>query len=218
MMRGIRVFGVASAVTTGWGCIPYTVGGTAQPVPPREVASSMSLFFLPDGFDLRDEDSTSLPLYGLDGEARWGLNERADVGVRITTLSGVVVTYKHRLSANPDPSRPALAVLAGGGFVNAGEHLHVELSLLASGAEHRLVTPYGGVRGMQVVPIGRDAVSDTPTLGGFLGVRIGDRDLGVSPEIGVFYDKSALGVRDRNVIIVPAVTVHGRRLIEALFR
>jgi hypothetical protein len=60
-------------------------------------------------------------------------------------------------------------------------------------------------------------VHDDPTLGGFIGLRIGDDSLGVSPELGVFYDRSALGLRERNVIYVPALTVHGEALAR-LFR
>ena len=40
---------------------------------------------------------------------------------------------------------------------------------------------------MQVAPLGYRAVHDTPTAGGFLGLRIGSPDFGVSPEVGVYY-------------------------------
>jgi len=70
---------------------------------------------------------------------------------------------------------------------------------------------------MQVVPLSDGAVSDTPTLGAFLGIRIGSVGLGVTPEIGVFYDEPALATSpDRNVVLVPSITIHGRRLLRAL--
>jgi len=59
---------------------------------------------------------------------------------------------------------------------------------------------------MQVAPAHRKAVSDSPTIGGFLGLRIGNKDFFFSPEIGVFFDHSALGVRKNNMIFVPGVT------------
>ena len=39
-------------------------------------------------------------------------------------------------------------------------------------------------------------------------VRFGDVD--VSPELGVYYDKSALGIRPTNYIIVPGVSLTPR--------
>jgi hypothetical protein len=62
---------------------------------------------------------------------------------------------------------------------------------------------------MQVIPITKGAVHDSPTLGAVLGARIGSLTAGISPEIGVFYDHSALGLRKGNVLVVPAITVHG---------
>jgi hypothetical protein len=38
----------------------------------------------------------------------------------------------------------------------------------------------------------------------------------VSAEVGVFYDRSALGVRSSNVIVVPALVLHGSDLIKAI--
>jgi hypothetical protein len=70
---------------------------------------------------------------------------------------------------------------------------------------------------MQVAPLNADAVHDRPTLGAFFGVRIGSTDFGVSPEVGVFYDHSALGVRRGDLVVVPAISLHGQRLLE-IFR
>ena len=67
----------------------------------------------------------------------------------------------------------------------------------------------GGLRAMQVIPIDRGAVHDSPTLGGFLGARIGTLTAGISPELGIFYDHSALHLHKGNVLFVPAITVHG---------
>jgi hypothetical protein len=47
----------------------------------------------------------------------------------------------------------------------------------------------------------------------FLGLRVGTEQLRVSPEVGVYYDRSALGVRSRDVIVVLALVVHGSELI-----
>ncbi len=63
---------------------------------------------------------------------------------------------------------------------------------------------------MHVIPISSGAVRDTPTAGVFGGLklRISER-LSMSPELGVYRDdKSALELRDTNVIVVPSVTFH----------
>jgi hypothetical protein len=64
---------------------------------------------------------------------------------------------------------------------------------------------------MHVLPLNDIAVSDTPTLGLFGGVRLGSGRRGFSPELGIYYDRSALGLRSSNIIVVPSVTLHARR-------
>jgi hypothetical protein len=70
---------------------------------------------------------------------------------------------------------------------------------------------------MHVLPLTEEAVRDDPTVGVFAGFRIGTERLGVSPEIAVFHDRSALGLRDNDVIVVPSFTIHGTALLDALF-
>lgn len=151
----------------------------------------------------------SFPRYGTDAEVRFGLDERSDIGVRAPNFSGIVANYKRRLNGVSQAPGPAIAFMVGGGLVNWGEHLHLEATLITSGGENSSFTPYGGLRAMQVIPINRGAVHDSPTLGGFLGARIGTIQAGISPEIGVFYDHSALHLHKSNVLFVPAITIHG---------
>jgi hypothetical protein len=68
---------------------------------------------------------------------------------------------------------------------------------------------------MQVIPMSRNAVHDSPTAGGYIGMRLCFGDVDVSPELGVYYDRSALGVRSTNYIVVPGIslTPHTRRVI-----
>lgn len=193
-------------------CVPYAVGSTAQTVPEGEWSVSSSIFAIPNGIDGFD-DSTSHPVFGVDPEARLGIGEGLDVGLRLPSFSGAVVTLKKRLGDNTDTSRAAIAIVPGAGIVNAGYHAIVEFTVIASGRQRTTVTPYGGIRAMQVFPISRGSLNDSPSAGGFLGMRIGTRDLGISPEIGVFYDRSALDLRTSKVIFVPSVTVHGERLL-----
>jgi len=202
-------------------CIPYTVGTTAQPLPAGAHSTTMSTFVMPS-FGHLDSTHAASNL-AVDFERRWGLDKRSDVGLRATSASGLVVNYKRLISS--DHAVYDIAVMPGAGFVNLGQHAYFELTLVASKSEppqpttgrdttvRRTFIPYGGFRVMQVAPIAEGAVHDKPTAGGFIGARIGSRDFGISPEVGVFYDHSALGVRRGDLVIVPAVSVHGDRLI-----
>ncbi len=190
------------------GCIPLTVGSTARPVPEGDWASSTSLYVVPNSFHDSASDR-SLSRVGVDSEWRFGLDDRSDIGVRIPSASGVVANYKRRLNGASDARGAAVAMMVGGGFLNLGDHAHLEATLIASAEDNRRFTPYGGIRAMQVFPINRGAVHDSPTIGGFFGTRIGSLTAGISPEIGIFYDRSALGIRNGTLLIVPSITLHG---------
>ncbi len=204
---------LAAAIMTG--CLPYAVGSTARPVAPGEKQKSGSIYAIPGAVE-DESDSLSIPVKGADVEVRFGIDDRADFGIRIPSGSGIVVNYKRRLDGPSEDAGAALAIMAGGGFVNFGEHAMVELTLLASAPDRGRWTPYGGLRGMQVMPLSRHAVSDRPSVGGFFGVRFGKGDFGVSPELGIYHDPSALELRERHWLLIPSITVHGDRLMSAI--
>ena len=208
------------AATSLAGCIPYSVGSTARTVPAGQHTRSSTAFVIPNGFEAKG-DSTAATMPGLDTELRYGIDDRSDFGVRIPSWSGVVVNYKRRLDAKPAAAVAdtglAVSLLAGGGFVNWGQHAEGELSLLVSAREDRRAVPYGGLRVIQVVPLSSDVPSDRPTAGGFLGLRLGSGDATVTPELGIYYDHSALGIRRSDVIVVPSITFRGS-LLSSLFR
>jgi len=124
-------------------------------------------------------------------------------------LSGVVASYTRRLDGLTDKSGAATALMVGGGFVNFGQHTHLEATLIRSGDDARTMVPYGGLRALQVFPLSTAAPSDSPTLVGFGGLRFGEADAGISLELGVFYDRSALGMRRGDLVVAPSITVHG---------
>lgn len=196
-------------------CIPYSVGSTARTVPAGEHTRASTAFVIPNGFEVKG-DSTAATIPGVDTELRYGIDDRSDFGVRVPSWSGVVVNYKRRVDAKPAGAAAdtgvAVAVMAGGGFVNWGEHAEGELSLLVSAREDRRAVPYGGLRVIQVVPLSRGAPADRPTAGGFFGIRLGHSDAGITPEIAVYYDHSALGIRRGDLIIVPSITLRGDAL------
>jgi hypothetical protein len=196
------------ALTTG--CLPYTVGSTAHTVPQGQTTRSAIVYYIPDAIDLSG-DSIASPMRGSDLEMRYGLDDKSDLGFRVPAYSGAVFTYKRRVAGTSAPESPAVSVMAGGGFVNWGEHAESEVTLMASGRGGGIVTPYGGLRVMQVFPMSRSAVHDSPTAGGYVGVRLRFGDMDVTPELGVYHDKSALGVRSTSYIVVPGVSITRHR-------
>lgn len=192
-------------------CISYTVGTTARPVPQDKFQQNHSVYFIPNGIESVNEDDSvdaSVAYGSADWEGRWGLSDRSDLALRVPAASGAILTYKHMLNRVNDPERMAISTIVGTGIVNFGNHAFFEAGLIASGREDKHV-PYGGVRAMHVLPLNSTAVSDTPTVGFFGGVRMRmNSQFSLSPELGVYYDESALELRKRNIIFIPSITFH----------
>ncbi len=219
-MRRSNLVSILVSATLAAGCVPYAVGSTARTVPASEHTRTTTAFVIPNGFESKG-DSVAATIPGVDSEVRFGIDNKSDFGVRVPSWSGVVLNYKRRLDAVPVSAAAdtgvAVSVLVGGGMINWGQHAHLELSLLASGREDRRAVPYGGLRVMQVAPLSSTAPSDRPTAGAFLGWRIGSRDVGIAPEIGVFYDHSTLDIRRGDMIVVPSITFYGN-VLSSIFR
>ncbi len=205
----------ATTVILLTGCLPYTVASTARPAARGEIQQTGTLYAIPGAVE-SEYDSLSVPMRGADIEIRYGLDDHSDIGIRIPSLSGAVVTYKRRLDGASEDPGMAVAVMTGAGFVNMGEHALGELTLIVSGDDRRSLVPYGGLRGMHVLPLSRHAVSDRPTAGVFLGLRIGDAEFGVSPEVAIYHDPSALRLREREWLIIPSVSIHGEKLMSVI--
>ena len=192
-------------------CLPYTVGSTARTVPAHETTRSTQWYYIPKAVRVPG-DSNAGPLAGTNFEFRHGLDSRRDVGVLLMPASGVAVDFKQRIDDDLTGTRTAISYSIGGGIVNGGEHVMMQATLIASGRVDASLVPYGGLRAIHVLPIAQGAVSDKPTIGAFGGFELGDADFTIRPELGVFYDHSALGLRRGDVIFVPALTLkRGRR-------
>ncbi len=200
------------------GCTPYSVAHSGRTTPVGARNATYLLSVVPGGARYETDSMTSShAIPGIDMEQRFGLDDRSDFGVRINALSGVIASYKRRIGGTEDPADAAMALLVGAGFVNLGQHAHGEVTLIRSAGEGGQLTPYGGFRALQVIPLNNTAVSDKPTVGVFGGTRVGGKDGGLSLELGVFYDRSALGLRRNDLVIVPSISVHTEGLIK-LFR
>ena len=187
-------------------CIAYSVGTTARPIPKGEFQPNLNVYFIPNGIE--HEDGEGLAYGTADFEARWGLSDKSDLALRVPGGNGAIVSYKRMLNAVNDPDRSAISAIGSTGIVNGGNHLYFDAGLIASGREDRHV-PYGGIRAMVVAPLSSGAVSDDPSAGVFGGVRfrVGE-NLSLSPELGIYYDNSALEMRERNIIFVPSISFH----------
>ena len=197
-------------------CVPYTVGTTAATVGPREIEPSAMLQVASARRDLDRDDEPGGAGLMLGNEARLGLDERSDVGVRLIGLGSLTATYKRRLTG-PIDGDAGMALIVGAGVIGAS-HLHLEGTLVASpgpleGAPR--VVPYGALRVQDLTPFSDDALATSPAVGLVVGGRFGWPDLAVSPELGLFYSPSPLA-GDDDVIVVPSVTVRGDRLRRAL--
>ena len=201
-----RIAAASPAILLGLNaCLPYTVGSTARTVPAHETTRSTSWYYIPNAIKIPG-DSIAGPLAGSNFEYRRGLDARSDLGLRLMP-GGVAVDFKRRIDDDVTGTRTAFAYIAGAGIVNGGEHFMMQATLVASGREDAAVVPYGGLRAIHVLPISQGAVTDKPTIGVFGGVQLGDSEFTIRPELGVFYDRSALGLRRGDLILVPAITL-----------
>jgi hypothetical protein len=197
------------------GCISYTVGQGAETTAPGERSYSSSLNLVP-GTLSRFDSSASTRRPSVDTDLRFGVDAQSDVGFRIATYSGFMLTWKRQLTRADSSKRPEnrarTSLMLGGGLVNAGEHLATEATLISSSKWSSAGQWYGAVRAIQVYPITSSAVSDDPVVGVAFGHLFGDPERSIGPEIGIFYDRSVLGLNNRRILVIPSLVVRGQAL------
>lgn len=208
----IRLFSIATcALLTG--CISYTVGMGAETTPAGERSSSSSMNVVPGTFKDRYGDETTVPTRrpSIDTDIRYGIDDRTDVGFRIATYSGFMLTWKRQLTradtSATQENRARTSLMLGGGIVNAGEHAGFEATLVASSKWTSAGQSYGAVRAIQVAPLNAQAKQDDPVIGVALGHLFGDRGWSIGPEIGVYYDRSVLGLNTNRIVVVPSIVL-----------
>ncbi|HEX6041895.1 hypothetical protein, partial [Longimicrobium sp.] len=93
-----RLFAAPVLVLAG-ACIPYATGTTAATVPQGTVIPAMAVYFVPGGIETLNGDSLgNSSLIGFDFEARMGIDDRSDLGIRAPGAAGVVLDYKRRVT------------------------------------------------------------------------------------------------------------------------
>ena len=189
---------------------------TPATVPERQVSPSAVFQVASGRRALDDNDSPSTDgkaAFVVGNEARIGLDDRSDIGVRLLGLGSVTATYKRRLTGRVGTDEGS-ALLVGGGVIGLS-HFHLEATVVTAYPTDGPIVPYGGIRVQHLIPFTEEALSPVPAVGVFGGGRFGWSDLSISPELGVFYSPSPVG-RDSDIIYAPSVTVRGDRLIRAL--
>lgn len=196
------------------GCVPYAVGTTAATVAPRALKTTAMLSPSTQTVSLRNEIAPVIS----DFELRTGINDRSDAGLRITDYSGVMLSYKVRVFG--EVGEPGLAAQAEAGVLDDGKARVAGATLIASGNEASFLTPFGGGRWLVIGNHKSNIVPRAPVVGLFAGVRIGNRDTFVAPELGVFRDR----LRQRmgsapGWLVVPSLSVSLNafmKLVEAI--
>jgi hypothetical protein len=192
------------------GCISYTVGQTAETVPRSEQAYSSSVNLVPGTLgDTSNLTATRRP--SLDTEFRFGVDDRTDVGFRIASYSGFMLTWKRQLTradtSNTPENRGRTAFMLGGGLLNAAEHAAFEATLITSGKWTPYGQWYGAARVIQVLPITATAREDDPVFGVSFGHLFGDQNMSIGPEVGVYYDRSVLGLNTNRILVIPSLVL-----------
>ena len=213
----VRPIALALAATTlalTGACLPYSVGSTAQTVRPGDKATTNSYWIMPNGIALNEKDSTkaSTALFGFDRETRWGIDSASDFGLRVPSASGLVASYKQRVSGYAHPDSAAVSWQLGGGVVNFAQHMELEASLLTSSAKRGNIAWYGGARIVHTIPMSSGLKQDQPSIGALIGARIGLANDDIMPEIAIYHDPSVTRIRSSNFIIVPSLSIKGTAL------
>lgn len=76
-----------------------------------------SAYAIPNGIGI--SDNQHLSQIGVDLEERFGIDDRSDYGVRLTSFSGLVASYMRRLNGKTMDSGAVVSVMVGGGLVNS---------------------------------------------------------------------------------------------------
>ena len=211
-MRTLFLAALAVLVPLAGCAVPYNVGQTARTTP-KGVAVPSATFQYASHDRLREPGDDDNPAFMLSNGVRLGLDERSDIGLRIVGV-GAVVTYGRRLTGMPGTDA-GTTLLAGGGILfGGGGHAHLEASVVTSAASIGELTPYGGVRAQYLGPFGNDNENVFAT-GVFGGIRFGEPNLAIAPELGLFYSPTS-GFGESDLVVVPSVTVRGSGLLRAL--
>jgi hypothetical protein len=194
------------------GCISYTVGQSAETTAMGERSASSSINLV-NGTLKSNSDTISTTRPSVDNEMRFGIDNRSDIGLRVTSFSGFMVSWKRQLS-RPDSSRfienrSRTSLMLGGGVLNLASHAALEATLITSGPWSTAGQWYSAARVIQVAPIRSGAKNDDPTFGVVMGYLFGNREQSVGPEIGVYYDRSVLGLNKNRVLVIPSIVIRG---------
>ncbi len=191
------------------------MGATAVTVAPGEqrTTATVALGFLRDRRPLINgtiERQLVAAPGGVELETRIGVTPRSDVGLRITGLSEVLLSYKHRVVGTPEGAGIAAQLFGGAAF--QGVVPTAGAIVVASSDDRRRTAVFGGVR-LQALK----SLSDEPDLqglgpevGAFLGWQLRRGTWVLLPELAVLKGNNIIR-GERTLIVVPAITFRRER-------
>ncbi|MEQ1693600.1 MAG: hypothetical protein ABMA00_20090 [Gemmatimonas sp.] len=185
------------------GCLPYTMGSTAATVPS---GTQRTTFSLAASFGDRSADGpVETPIGVVDAETRIGLSDRSDAGLRISGISGAVVSYKRRLSGSAQGA--ALSAQVEGGVVKGGALAMGGISVVASSADANRNALFGGVRYLPVARLARDVDRESATIGAFLGLQMRRASFVLLPELSVVRGYDDVIAHRATWFIIPSISL-----------
>lgn len=90
-MRQLHASLACAGLLFSVGCTPYSVGTSAYPLRPGVRSEAATLIVVPAGAR-SPGDSSSVAVLSVDAEARIGLDEYADMGLRVNGGTGLIGT------------------------------------------------------------------------------------------------------------------------------
>ncbi len=179
------------------------MGSTATTLPLGTQRTTVSLAA---SFGDRSADGPiETPLAVLDAETRIGISDRSDAGLRITGVSGAVVSYKFRLHGSADGA--VLSTQIEGGVVKGGTQAMGGLSVLASSADRRRNALFGGVRYLPVARLARDVDRESATVGAFVGVQLRRASFVLLPELSVVHGYDDVIAHCPRWFVIPSLSL-----------
>lgn len=199
---------IASVPLTG--CISRTVGATASTVAPGQQRTTATVAVAAYR-DRRVQSNNTIERQfvafpsPIEVETRVGVTPRSDVGLRITGMSELLLSYKYR--ALGSATGAALAAQINGGVSFGGVVPTAGVTLMASSNDARRTAVYGGARYQYLHPlVGEgDIAMLGAEYGGFVGLQLRRGSLVVLPEMAMLRGNNFIR-GERTLMIVPAVT------------
>jgi hypothetical protein len=122
---------ITFALTITTGCLPYTVGSTAQTVPAGERTRAAIVYYIPDAIDLSGDSVSSRCAAPISRCVT--VSTTSPISASHSRVQRRRLHVQAKACRNVGTGERSDVADGGRGFINWGEHAEAELTLLASG-------------------------------------------------------------------------------------